>query len=46
MHKSAVRLVAMAPHPKPGTARDHKLPRVAAQIGIEHDLIMSCRLTG
>lgn len=25
---------------------DHKLPRVAAQIGIEYDLIMSCPLTG
>jgi hypothetical protein len=25
---------------------DHKLRRVAAQIGIEHDPIMSCRLTG
>jgi len=31
-----------------GRRRDdpNKLSRVAAQIGIEHDLIMSCRLTG
>jgi hypothetical protein len=30
----------------PGAGRcpeDHKLPRVAAQTGIEYDLIMSCR---